>query len=296
MLQYEIGESPLSKNITIPEEIVERKIIVYKPRIDIKTVRATAEKMKTQLFRKFVFMKPKPEEVQLVSINRYFEPYVVVDGEYSIDYSKNWVHNIQVDDTMQELTLFGEKVRPKTLRGNLQIPCKILQLTGEGRFKLEAKAHIIFDKQWREVGLEQLPFVPFEEQPEKILSNVDQEFGNAEMAAEKEVEILKSRIVRRPSEILCIHNELFKVSERAVIYKPMYKVTVRNVKTEKETTMIIDAITGKTTSGMQQTPAPQEKETAREPTKPSSSAKTAVDNVSSPVKKTENKVESKLKV
>ena len=286
----------MSKNITIPEEIVKRKIIVYKPRIDIKTVRATAEKMKTQLFRKFVFMKPKPEEVQLVSINRYFEPYVVVDGEYSIDYSKNWVHNIQVDDTMQDLTLFGEKVRPKTLRGNLQIPCKILQLTGEGRFKLEAKAHIIFDKQWREVGLEQLPFVPFEEQPEKILSNVDQEFGNAEMAAEKEVEILKSRIVRRPSEILSIHNELFKVSERAVIYKPMYKVTVRNVKTKKETTMIIDAITGKTTSAIQQTPAPQEKETAREPTKPSSSAKTAVDKVSSPVKKTENKVESKLKV
>ena len=296
MLQYEIGESPLSKNITIPEEIVKRKIIVYKPRIDIKTVRATAEKMKTQLFRKFVFMKPKPEEVQLVSINRYFEPYVVVDGEYSIDYSKNWVHNIQVDDTMQDLTLFGEKVRPKTLRGNLQIPCKILQLTGEGRFKLEAKAHIIFDKQWLEVGLEQLPLVPFEEQPEKILSNVDQEFGNAEMAAEKEVEILKSRIVRRPSEILSIHNELFKVSERAVIYKPMYKVTVRNVKTKKETTMIIDAITGKTTSAIQQTPAPQEKETAREPTKPSSSAKTAVDKVSSPVKKTENKVESKLKV
>ena len=286
----------MSKNITIPEEIVERKIIVYKPRIDIKTVRATAEKMKTQLFRKFVFMKPKPEEVQLVSINRYFEPYVVVDGEYSIDYSKNWVHNIQVDDTMQELTLFGEKVRPKTLRGNLQIPCKILQLTGEGRFKLEAKAHIIFDKQWREVGLEQLPFIPFEEQPEKILSNLDQKFGNAEMSNEKEVEILKSRIVRRPSEILCIHNELFKVSERAVIYKPMYKVTVRNVKTKKETTMIIDAITGKTTSAIQQTPAPQEKETAREPAKPSSSAKTAVDNVSSPVKKTENKVESKLKV
>jgi len=76
----------------------------------------------------------------------------------------------------------------------------------------------------------------------------------------------------------------------------MYKVTVRNVKTKKETTMIIDAITGKTTSAIQQTPAPQEKETAREPTKPSSSAKTAVDKVSSPVKKTENKVESKLKV
>jgi hypothetical protein len=197
---------------------------------------------------------------------------------------------------MQELTIFGEKVRPKSLKGHLEIPCKILQLNGVGRFKREAKAHIIFDKQWREVGLEQLSFLPFEEQPEKILSNLDQEFGNSELVTKKELEILKSRIVQRPSEILCIYKELFKVSERAVIYKPMYKVTVRNFKTKKEITMIIDAITGKTTSVMQQPPAPQKKEIAREPTKPSSSAKTAVDNVSSPVTETENKVESKLKV
>jgi hypothetical protein len=277
----------LSKNITIPEEIAERKIIVYKSRIDIKAVRATAEKMKTHLFRKFVFLKPQSEEVQVVSINKYFEPYVVVDGEYSIDYSKNWVHNIQVDETMQELTFFGQKVRPKSLKGHLEMPCKILQLNGEGRFKFEAKAHIIFDKQWREVGLEQLPFVPFEEQPEKILSKIDQEFGIAEMDTEKEVEILESRIVQRPSEILCIHKELFKVSERAVIYKPMYKVTVRNVKTKKEIALVIDAITGKTKSAMQHCPAPREKESIREPTKSSSSAETAVDKVSSPLKKTE---------
>lgn len=276
----------MPKKLTIPEKIAERKIIVYKPRIDIKAVRATAEKMKTQLFRKFVFMKPKPEEVQLVSINKYFEPYIVVDGEYSIDYSKNWIHNIQVDETMQELTFFGEKVKAKSLKSHLGISCKILQLNGEGRFKREAKARIIFDKQWREVGPEQLPFVPFEEQPEKVLSNLDQESGNGEMDTEKGVEILKSRIVQRPSEILCIRNELFKVSERAVIYKPMYKVAVRNIKTQKEIAMTIDAITGKTTSAMQHTPAPQKKETARQPAKQSASAKTATEKVVSPVKKT----------
>ena len=276
----------MPKNITIPEEIAERKIIVYKSRIVIKAVRATAEKMKTTLFRKLVFLKAKSEEVQVVSINKYFEPYVVVDGEYSIDYSKNWIHNIQVDETMQELTIFGQKVRPKSLKGHLEIPCKILQLNGEGRFKLEVKAHLIFDKQWREVGLEQLPFVPFEEQPEKILSSLNREFGNVEMPAEKEVDILKSRIVQRPSEILCIHSELFKVSECAVNYKPMYEVTVRNVKTEKETALTIDAITGKTKTVVQHTPVPQKKETAREPAKPSASAETAVEKVSSPVKKT----------
>ncbi len=274
------------KNVSVPEKVAERKIIVYKARIDPKVVRATAEKMKTKLFRKFVFIKPKPEEVHIVSIDKYFEPYVVVDGEYSIEYSKNWTRNIQVDETMHDVTIFGEKTRPVSLKDHLATPCKIVKLTGEGRYKFETKAHLIFDSQWHEVGLEQLPFIPFEEQPEKILSTLEQKFGN-NMAAEKEVEILKSKLVRRPSKILSIHKELFNVSERAVIYKPMYKVTVKNFKTKKETAMIIDAITGKTTSDIQQTLAPRNKEPAKEPTKHSSYTKTTVDKVASLVKKVE---------
>jgi len=257
----------LLKSVSLTENVAERKVIVYKSRIDPKVVRATAEKMKTQLFRKLVFIKPKPEEVQVTSIDKYFEPFVVVDGEYSIEYSKNWSHNIQVDETMQDLTFFGEKIKPASLKDHLGTPCKIVKLNGEGRYKFEAKTHLIFDRQWREVGLEQLPFVPFEEQPEKILSMKGQKFGNTMMTAGKEVELLKSKIVRRPTDILMIHNELFNVSERAVIYKPMYKVIVRNIKTKKETVITIDAITGDTKSGIQQAPPPQEKEPAKEPVK-----------------------------
>ena len=99
------------------------------------------------------------------------------------------------------------------------------------------------------------------------------------------MDILKSRIVQRPSEILCIHNELFKVSERAVIFKPMYEVTVRNFKTEKEATLTIDAISGETRQDMKQTPVPYKKEASKAPKKPSISTKTAVTTVSSPEKK-----------
>ena len=258
------------KSVSLTENIAERKVIVYKSRIDPKVVRATAEKMKTQLFRKLVFIKPKPEEVQVTSIDKYFEPFVVVDGEYSIEYSKNWSHNIQVDETMQDLTFFGEKIKPASLKDHLGTPCKIVKLNGEGRYKFKAKTHLIFDRQWREVGVEQLPFVPFEEQPEKILNMNAQKSGNTMMTAGKEVELLKSKIVRRPTGILRIHNELFTVSERAVIYKPMYKVIVQNLKTKKENAIIIDAITGNAKSGIQQASSPREKEPAKEHTKKSS--------------------------
>ncbi|MCJ7721889.1 hypothetical protein MUO98_05750, partial [Candidatus Bathyarchaeota archaeon] len=223
--------------------------------------------------------KPKPEEIQIVSIDKFFEPYVVVDGEYSIDYSKNWSHNIQVDETMQDLAFCGEKITPVSLKDHLATPCKIVTLAGVGRFKCEAKARLIFDCQWREVGLEQLPFVPFEEQPEKILDTVDPNPESASVSEEKEVEILKSRLVQRPSDILSIHKELFSVFDRALIYKPMYKVTVKNIKTKKEATIVIDAITGKTKVGLKQAAAPTEKEPVKKPEKSIASEETAMGNL-----------------
>ena len=235
----------MSETITVPEKIVERKIIVFKSRLDLNAIRLVADKMKTKLFTKFMFMKPKRREIHVVSIDKYYEPHVVIDGEYTIDYSAKWFYYIEVDETMQEITLFGKTLRPEPLE-NPEIPRKVIKLTGEGRFRYENKAHMVFDRQWREVGLEQLPYVPFEEQPEKILKKLGKKFGNFEIPAEKEIEILRSRIAQRPKDITHVHKEFFTVSERAVIYKPMYKITFQNTKTGKEATVMIDAVTGQT--------------------------------------------------
>ena len=235
----------MSETAIVPEKIVERKIIAFKPRLDLNAIRLTAEKMKTELFTKFMFLKRKPKEIRIVSIDKYYEPYVIVDGEYTIDYSKKWVHAIEVDETMQEITLFGKTFRPEPLKNHPEKPYKVIKLTGEGRFRHENKAHIIFDRWWREVGLEQLPYVPFEEQPEKILKKFGKKFGKVEILDEKEIEILRSRIVQRPPDVANVHKELFMVSERAVIYKPMYQLTFQNIKTREKATMIIDAVTGR---------------------------------------------------
>lgn len=268
-----VTASILSKFFSVPEKVAERKIIVYKPRVDSKEVRSIADRMKTMLFRKLIFMKPKPEEVQTISIEKYFEPYVVVDGEYSIDYSKNWSHNIQVDETMQELTFFGEKITPVSLKDHLATPCKIVTLSGVSRLKFEAKARLIFDNDWQQVGLEELPFVPFEEQPEKALNSVEQNPKNFNLSEEKEVELLKSLLVQRPSDILSIHKELFTIFDRALIFKPMYRITFVNIKTKKEAILQIDAITGKTKLGDRQALA-HEKETVKESEKLASTEET----------------------
>ena len=233
------------ETVTVPEKIVERKIIVFKSRLDLNAVRLTAEKMKTRLFTKFMFIKAKSREIRIVSIDKYYEPHVVIDGEYTIDYSAKWFYYIQVDETMQEVTLFGKTLRPKPLE-NPEIPRKVIKLTGEGRFRYENKARMVFDRQWREVGLEQLPYVPFEEQPEKILKELGKKVGDFKIPAEKEIDILRSKIAQRPKDTKHIYKELFTVSERAVIFKPMYKIAFQNTKTGKEATLMIDAVTGQT--------------------------------------------------
>jgi hypothetical protein len=239
-------EFRLSTLVYVPEEIANLRIIVYKSHIDQKEIRKIAEQNKKKLFRKLIFMKPKADDIQTISIDKYFEPYIVVGGEYNIEYSKNWMRNIQVDDTMQELSIYSGKIKPKSLKDHLKTPCKILKLSGEGRYRINKKAHLTFNSKWVEVGLDRLPFLPFEEQPERILNTLEQEFKKDITETRKEIELLKSKIVNRPKEILVIHSELFKVTERALIYKPMYKVTFLNIKSKKRISIEIDAITGKT--------------------------------------------------
>jgi hypothetical protein len=54
----------------------------------------------------------------------------------------------------------------------------------------------------------------------------------------------KSRIIKRPSDVDTIDNEIFHVTEYAMIYNPIYKITFRNVKTKEEKTVSIDGVSG----------------------------------------------------
>jgi len=236
--------SLLSETTIVPETIVQRKVIVYKPGFGIIAARKCAEKNKTHLFTKYLFLKSKPEEIKIDTIDKYFEPYLVIDGKYSIDYSKNWNHSIQVDEEMRNLKIFNKRIEPKSLDNNLELPYKLLEIKGIGCFYHEARVRMIFDQQWNEVGMEQLPYLPFEEKPEEIINEVDHQLLNQELIAEKEVEILKSKIFKRPTDILKVHDELFNITERSLIFKPMYKVTASDIDTKKKATFLIDGING----------------------------------------------------
>ena len=57
--------------------------------------------------------------------------------------------------------------------------------------------------------------------------------------------MLKTKILKRPENISKIYDEALNITERALVFKPMYKITATHLKTQKKVAFRIDGVTGK---------------------------------------------------
>ncbi len=231
-----------ASNAILPTNIAERKIIVLKSRLNIDMVKLLAVKLKVKLFLRMHFLKPKPEEIKVVSIDKYYEPYIILGGKYAVDYYKKHVFPVQVHEEATEIALFGKKFKPKPDNNRPQSTTKKIELEGEALFHYEDKTYFILDRMGHEVPPEQIPIARSEQQHLEKLGELATKTRKIKISPEDEIDFLRSRIVRRPSEGE-ITKEIFEVNERAVVYSPMYRLTFQNVKTRKKVTVKIDGIT-----------------------------------------------------
>ncbi len=225
------------------EKIVEKKLIVYKTLVDSTVVKVAGEKLKNKLFVRFGFLKPKPEEIEFVSIDKYYEPYIVVNGKYIIDYYRKSAYTVNVDEKVQEVILFNQKLRPEPSKEPSARGYKVIKLDGDEHLLYEDKASLILDRTGREVPLKQLPSAPSEEHPRKMLAELGENAKKLEIVSDADVGILRS--IKRPTDIKRIVRELFEVTERAVIYTPVYKVLFQNIKTGEVKALEFDGVTSK---------------------------------------------------
>lgn len=223
------------------EKIASRKTIVYETLVSPAVIKIAAENLKDQLFAKYGFLKAKPEEVTIASIDTYYEPYIVISGKYSVDYYRKHVWTLKVADEVSEVALCLEKLKPKQVTDSSGKAYMGIQLPGEERVKNEAKASLALDRSGRDVSLKELPSAPSERNPEEVLLKS----GTKEVPADLDLSVLRTRIFKRPSELSWIVNELFEVNERTLIYAPRFRVVFKNVNTGKEKTAVFDGVTGK---------------------------------------------------
>lgn len=233
----------LTEIAVLPQKIIDRKTIVLKSRFNPTTARLMYEKMKEIMFVSLGFSKPA--EMRLISVDKFYEPYLIVGGRYSVDYCRRHVFTIQVDGDALDIVIFDKKLKPKTLSNTF----KVIEIEGEAHFHYEDETYCILDKSGREVASEQIPYAPSEEQPIEKLAEVDAKLGEVEISPDEEISFLRSRIVKRPSHVGEVTREIFEVSVRSMVYVPMYQLTFQNTKTGARAIMKIDGINGKIVIG-----------------------------------------------
>ena len=235
----------MTSNPQLTENLAQTKVIVYKSRVDPATLKQTAEEMKNELFVKR-FSKPKSEDIHAVSVDKHYEPYILLDAKYRIDYFRKKIYNIEVDEKAQIVSLLGEKFKPKVEAIPDIEPEKfhnVIQLEGQEGFFYENSAYFILDKSGNEISPDKVPIAPSEDNPKKLLKEFKKKTKKLKMSNQEVITIAKTKLIKRPSKLDRIDNEIFQVTEHAIIYNPIYVITFRNVKTKEEKTVSIDGVT-----------------------------------------------------
>jgi len=218
------------------ENIIERKTIVYETHMDPTVIRVAGEKLKKQLFTRYGLFKPRSEEIQFVSLDKYYDAYIVINGRYFIDYFRNRTYVFNVDEAVKEVVLLNNKFIPEVARNT-----KVIKLCGEERLVHEVKSFLIMDKNGRDAQIDNLPPAPSEKKPEKAIK----EYGVEELHENADVDFVRARIARRPEDMSRIVEEIFEVTERTVIYAPRFRVAFKNTTTGEEKALVIDGVSAK---------------------------------------------------
>jgi uncharacterized protein YqgV (UPF0045/DUF77 family) len=228
---------------TLPQKVVDRKTAILKSRLNPDKARLIGEEQKTNLFVKFGFLRPRSNDISLVGFTKYYEPFIVIGGRYSIDYCKKHVFEIKADNQMQNVFLGGAEFK---FEPSIAGKSKVLRLVGEEHSHYENETYFILDRLMRETKPEKVPLAPFENEMENP-DTFDADFRKPQISLEEEINFLRSKIVKRPSDADTIIKEIFEITERLTIYNPVYEFSFRNVKNTNEVTVLIDGITGQLT-------------------------------------------------
>ncbi|TRO46749.1 hypothetical protein E2P60_04625 [Candidatus Bathyarchaeota archaeon] len=222
------------------ENIPPRKTVVYRTLIDSAVVRINGEKNKHKLFKRFLFLRRPAEDIEFVSIEKYYEPYIIISGRYLIDYYRKESYSVTVDKAVKEVVLFNRTFIPGQSSVSFASYATI-RFEGEERLVKQIRSLILLNKDGQDLKINEFESAPAEENPQKILKS----FKTAKVAPEVDMKVIYTRIKQRPNDIHRIVNEELKIDERSVIYTPRFRITYRCPKINKEAYLEFDGVTSK---------------------------------------------------
>ncbi len=227
---------------TVPQKVVDQKIIFLKSRLDPNKAKSLGEEKKRDFFKRSRFLKNKQSgtDVALIGFSKYYEPFVIIGGRYSLDYCKKHFFEIKTDTKEDRLFVAGEEKRPEPYDPTK--PNRIFRLIGEERCHYEDETFIVLDRLKREVPIEKIILAPFNENTEDTAGC---DLRKVNISVDEEIDIIKSKIVNRPANSDFIIKEIFEINDRMIVYTPMYELIFQDNKTSDEIILSIEGTTGR---------------------------------------------------
>ena len=217
------------------DKIVPRKTVVLETFVDPTVIKVSGERLKRQLFAKFGIKESKSAPIELVSMEKYYVPFIVISARYFLDYYRLSDYTISIDKDVSEVILLNQKIYPKKYQNS---PATI-KLEGEERLVVEKKGFFMLDKDGKEANLGTLHSAPSEKNPEETIAK----YNIRQIDTQADVDFVRKRIVQRPENLNRIVSEVFEVDERVVIYSPIFKLTYVNAYTYQKKSVEFDGVT-----------------------------------------------------
>ena len=222
------------------------KIFVLRKSLDDNEVSDIIDEKKTSEFKSFL-TKPKKEEVQVDSIELFYESLLTVSGRYVADYYRKAIHTISVDSNVQEVTFGGglfpikEKSALKKAfvgdRGKNKIDIPL-----EEHVFVEEESELVFDHNGNEVDMHyKTDSKSIENYPDKILEDNSTNVKRPEIKYDSAIQILKESLKSPLEKDIRDLNEEFSVDEITEIYVPIYEARLTGPKS-KVSLLRLDAV------------------------------------------------------
>lgn len=220
------------------ENIAARRIIVYQTLIDPTLARIEGEKIKNKLFNRYLFKLNSPDEIEFASIEKYYEPYIVVSGKHFIDYYRKCAYDVRVDKEAKEVILFDQTFIPKQPSYTATSESRI-RLEGEERIVRERSTFIVLNRYGQDSKLSDFPTGQSEKNPRELIKS----FNMLEMPPNVDVDLIRKRIAQHPNDIHRIVNEVLEIDDRSVVYSPRFRIIYKCPSIGKEAYLEFDGVT-----------------------------------------------------
>lgn len=240
-----LGSSALAEEEKVEERIEGRKLIVHRIAVSHEDIRNVIEKEKTGFFAKLGFLKPKHEEIECESVQLFYEPFVVAKANYFLDYYKKRTYTIRVGEEVSEVIIFDQTLKPEVVKGILKRPHKEIVLEAQERVVHKAVAHIALNRTGREIDPTKLPSAPAEPDPKKVLKEYGDKVRKFSISPDNAIDVIRERVVKRPTNVGRIAEEVFEVTEHAVVYTPIYETRCRHLETGEIKIIPLSGVTSK---------------------------------------------------